>query len=110
LFLNWCEIGSTEISLVFLSEDVEELRMPHISDLLIPKLANTKLTLKVLHAYIDFKTDVKILAIVIATKLSPDCKVSLRVYQLRKLEELLLILSKTSHARIQELRIEVFMH
>jgi hypothetical protein len=50
------------------------------------------------------------LAIVIATKLSPFCKVSLRLYQLRKLEELLLILSKTSHARIQELRIEVFMH
>jgi hypothetical protein len=50
------------------------------------------------------------LAIVIATKLSPDCKVLLRVFQLRKLEELLLILSKTSHARILDLKIEVFMH
>jgi hypothetical protein len=50
------------------------------------------------------------LAVVIAYKLSPDCKVSLRVFQLRKLEELLLILSKTSHARILDLKIEVFMH
>ena len=46
------------ISLVFESEIVEEQKKPHLSDLLIPTLAKTKLTLRVLNAYLDDDTDV----------------------------------------------------
>ena len=43
---------------MFDSENVEEQKKPHLSDLLIPTLAKTKLTLKVLNAYLDYDTDV----------------------------------------------------
>ena len=43
---------------MFDSDNVEEQKKPHLSDLLIPTLAKTKLTLKVLNAYLDYDTDV----------------------------------------------------